>query len=465
MPFSPQSYTGQGIVQQTERSRVGELLGAGFAGLGAGIGKGIEKFQENRAEAKELRSSLPGLAKFMPKEERDEFLAQVEQTDLAGLRGLRRKVLEFGEMQLQQERIAEVRQAREKEEQTGRAIQSILQSGMPQDVPVAREDFTGQIAQSKAEEGRLSSLMKFAPQPEGAMPTGDSLRTLQQIPSESGKTEFDPTYAQFVRENVAPEGQRNQYQKQAAQRAGLINEKYAQSMANKAAQAQKALSQLDEEVSKPLEDVRNQIKLLEEKQRIEEGKPDTRPETAEEFSKRRSETLNKLINENPLAAGTIYSALMGDQDKGLDLDADGRKSMGYAMRMQSAEQDLEDILSEFAPSGTMGSVANMLPNMFKSDRRQQYEATAGDWIAAVLRRESGAAISETEFARDFKRYFPQPGDKEGTVKLKAERRQRALESVTVPLGLGGIIPASGGSQIQPQGLVKEYDTTGNLITR
>lgn len=465
MPFYGPSYTGQGIVQQTERSRVGELLGAGFAGLGKGIGEGIEKFQENRAEAKELRSSLPGLAKFMPKEERDEFLSQVEQTDLAGLRGLRRKVLEFGEMQLQQERIAEARQKREKEEQTGRAIQSILQSGMPQEVPVAREDFTGQIAQAEAEEGRLSSLMKFAPQPEGAMSTGDSLRQIQQRLSESGESEFDPTYAQFVRENVAPEGQRNEYQKQAAQSAGLINEKYAQSMAGKAAQAREALGQLDEEVSKPLEDVRNQIKLLEEKQSIEEGKPDTRPETAEEFSKRRSETLNKLIKDNPLAAGTIYSALMGDQDKGLDLDADGRKSMGYAMRMQSAEQDLEDILTEFAPSGNMGSIANMLPNMFKSDRRQQYEAAAGDWIAAVLRRESGAAISETEFARDFKRYFPQPGDKEGTIKLKAKRRQRALESVTVPLGLGSVIPASEGSQMQSQGLVKEYDTAGNLISR
>ena len=52
MAFSQQSYTGQGIVQPTERSRVGEFLGEGLAGLGAGIGQGIEKFAQRKEEMK-----------------------------------------------------------------------------------------------------------------------------------------------------------------------------------------------------------------------------------------------------------------------------------------------------------------------------------------------------------------------------------------------------------------------------
>jgi len=52
MAFSQQTYTGQGIVQPTERSRVGEFLGAGLAGLGQSIGMGIEKFAERKGEMK-----------------------------------------------------------------------------------------------------------------------------------------------------------------------------------------------------------------------------------------------------------------------------------------------------------------------------------------------------------------------------------------------------------------------------
>jgi len=102
MPFSQQTYTGQGIVQPTERSRVGELLGAGFAGLGAGIGEGIKKFQQNKEEAKELRANLKRLRSFIPKEQQDEFDAQVEAGSLSDLRGLKRGILEMGALELQE---------------------------------------------------------------------------------------------------------------------------------------------------------------------------------------------------------------------------------------------------------------------------------------------------------------------------------------------------------------------------
>jgi hypothetical protein len=79
MPFSQQTYTGQGIVQPTERSRVGEFLGAGLAGLGAGIGEGIKKFRQDKEEAKELRANLKLFRKTIPEEEREAFDATIER--------------------------------------------------------------------------------------------------------------------------------------------------------------------------------------------------------------------------------------------------------------------------------------------------------------------------------------------------------------------------------------------------
>lgn len=437
MPFSQQTYTGQGIVQPTERSRVGEFLGAGLAGLGAGIGEGIKKFRQDKEEAKELRAALPGLAKFMPKEERDEFLSQVAVSDLSGLRGLRRKVLEFG---MQQEMLAESRARREAVEQQaeqtrqrGSVFQALLQTQIPQEVSVPRADYTPDIEAARQEEQRLQSMMKFAPQPEGAMATSESLSQIQRSPSEAGPAAFDPIYSQFVRENLPPEGMRNEYQKSMAERAGVINERYAQSMTSKAAQAQQVLSQLENDVAKPLEDVRNQIKVLEEKQAIESKKPATRLETAQEMAQRRTNTIRQVIADNPLAAETIYTAVMGKAAEPPKLDAESRKTIGFADRMNNAERELVNVLKDFNPAGTFQGLAAAMPNFMKSDERQQYEALALDWITANLRQESGAAIGETEYKNDFKKYFPQPGDSAETVKLKQSLREQAVSSKVGPI--------------------------------
>ena len=469
MAFSQQTYQGQGIVQPTERSRVGELLGAGIAGFGASIGEGIKKFQENKAEANELRSSLPGLAKFLPKSERDEFLEQVAVSDLSGLRGLRRKAFEYGEMQLQQERLAEARARREaleqQSEQTrqkGNVFQALLAGRTPQEVNVPRTDYTPDIEQARSEERRLEGMMKFAPQPEGAMETGASLSQIQRMPSEAGPTAFDPTYAQFVRENLPPEGMRDEYQKSAAQRAGVLNEEYARSMASKASQAQQALSQLEGEVSKPLEDVRNQIKILEAKQDIETKKPKTRLETSQEMANRRAETIRKVISDNPLAAETIYTALMGKTTEPPKLDVESRKTIGFADRMTNAEAELSSVLAKFNPAGTFQGIASAMPNFMKSEERQQYEALALDWITANLRQESGAAIGPDEYKNDFKKYFPQPGDSAKTVKLKQSLREQAIESKVAPIqSMFPTVDIMGMGQAQrPMGRTVSYGMSG-----
>tara|TARA_R100001530_G_scaffold34938_1_gene27299 strand:+ start:2308 stop:2460 length:153 start_codon:yes stop_codon:yes gene_type:complete len=50
----------------------------------------------------------------------------------------------------------------------------------------------------------------------------------------------------------------------------------------------------------------------------------------------------------------------------------------------------------------------MSPNFLKGDVVRQQKQTERDFVNAVLRRESGAAISGSEFRTARKQYLPQP---------------------------------------------------------
>jgi len=483
MAFSQQTYTGQGIVQPTERSRVGEFLGAGLAGLGAGIGEGIKKFQQNKEEAKELRSSLPGLAKFMPKEERDEFLEQVAVSDLSGLRGLRRRVLEFGEQQLQQERLEEARARREavqqQTEQTrqrGNVFQALLQTQIPEQVPI---DFGPQIG---AAERRLQEAERAGFRPEFTFPRSSEVPAASQEPAPADLSKFygEPGFADklgdwsrsspqlpdwFASEYNAPSFERlsgglgagllprspqapspapaklaergadvsAREEMQAMRRAGSfaapqpIAERPA--MAQPPAPAQPMGPEPALEISEEVRQAAKDLDIL----KAQAAKGGTRPETTQEMDQRRTEIIRQVMADNPLAAETIYTALMGKTAEPPKLDAESRKTIGFADRMNNAERELASVLEDFNPAGTFQGLAAAMPNLMKSQDRRQYEALALDWITANLRQESGAAIGEKEYENDFKKYFPQPGDSEETVKLKQSLREQAVASKVGPI--------------------------------
>tara|TARA_S200002703_G_scaffold52390_1_gene45407 strand:+ start:214 stop:1632 length:1419 start_codon:yes stop_codon:yes gene_type:complete len=453
MSFSQQSYTGQGITQQNVVDQSGQNLARGIESFGKGLSRGIEGRAKIKSQAASLRSKLAPHADSLAEKynvDPGNWKAFLDDQGLGQLQGISEGYIVSMAKELHDQKVTQNQLAINKVNQTGAAVQGILQANMPGDRPVKKKDYTSQIREARDEEGRLAGMMQFAPKPEGSMETDESLRQIQQRPSASGATTFDPVYAQFVRENVAPEGQRNQFQKQAAQSAGLINENYAQSMAGKAAQAREALGQLDEEISKPLEDVRNQLEILEERQSFEQSKPDSRPETAKEFSARRTKTLKKLIDDNPLAATTIYTALMGSKAEAPKLDAEARKAVGFADRMDNAESELAKVMENFDPSGSFQGLASVMPNIAKSEERQMYEALALDWITANLRRESGAAIGEKEYENDLKKYFPAAGDSAETVKLKESLRQQAVKSIMGPIQSSyPTLSPSGTSRVSP----------------
>lgn len=66
-------------------------------------------------------------------------------------------------------------------------------------------------------------------------------------------------------------------------------------------------------------------------------------------------------------------------------------------------------------------------NYLVSNDMQKLNQAQRDFINAVLRRESGAVISDQEFDNARKQYFPQPGDGPEVLEQKRNNRQIVLD--------------------------------------
>lgn len=111
------------------------------------------------------------------------------------------------------------------------------------------------------------------------------------------------------------------------------------------------------------------------------------------------------------------------------------KDSGYANRMFQSEAVLRDPKLMSASQSLIDRAADrILPgdisNKFiVSEGYQKYDQAARDFINATLRRESGAAISESEFDNAYKQYLPRPGDSKETLAQKQRNRQATIASI------------------------------------
>lgn len=100
----------------------------------------------------------------------------------------------------------------------------------------------------------------------------------------------------------------------------------------------------------------------------------------------------------------------------------------------------------------VGEGLGMAANQFQSPEQQQVEQAQRDFVNAVLRQESGAAISASEFDNARKQYFPQPGDSAEVVAQKQRNRESAINGFRISAGPGakniGGAPAQ--QQARPQ---------------
>lgn len=168
--------------------------------------------------------------------------------------------------------------------------------------------------------------------------------------------------------------------------------------------------------------------------------------------------------------------------KGTALTEAQGNATAYGMRMKEANAILEPLekagktntgLIKNVVGGTVGlipllgdkledvsgSVFNALPQVLGglSPEQQQVAQARINFITAILRKESGAAIGRDEFATAEKNYFPKPGDDAAAIAQKQQARKTAIKAMEIQAGpgakqMGGGSLLPGASATNPLGL-------------
>jgi hypothetical protein len=114
-------------------------------------------------------------------------------------------------------------------------------------------------------------------------------------------------------------------------------------------------------------------------------------------------------------------------------------ALTFGGRMQASGQ----ILNSQEQQGTklFESIVQGIPiagNYLLSPEYQSYSQAKRDFINAVLRKESGAAIAASEFDNADKQYFPQPGDSQQVIEQKRANRELATKLMMSGVPIKGL---------------------------
>lgn len=155
--------------------------------------------------------------------------------------------------------------------------------------------------------------------------------------------------------------------------------------------------------------------------------------------------------DNTAAPVVQGGAAIGPKDKPLT-ESQGNAT-GFGMRALRANEtlarlekdgtDVSGTIKQGAESvpiigGMLGQGVNALPSFLggPSSQQQQVEQAQRDFINAVLRKESGANINESEFQNARLQYFPQRGDSPAVREQKRKNRESAIEALKIQAGPG-----------------------------
>lgn len=112
-----------------------------------------------------------------------------------------------------------------------------------------------------------------------------------------------------------------------------------------------------------------------------------------------------------------------------------RQSLAFFNRAQEAVNDIEAIESDIAKLELGEQVRlEFAPNFLQTEQGRLYNQAQRAFTEARLRKESGAAIPESEFNNDRQTYFAQPGDSPTTIQQKREARQTLLNGMKFASG-------------------------------
>lgn len=111
------------------------------------------------------------------------------------------------------------------------------------------------------------------------------------------------------------------------------------------------------------------------------------------------------------------------------------EAAGFGKRIEQAENEFADLeRGGYDRTDAVTSANAGMWNLLQTGENQRQNQAEKNFITAVLRRESGASISPTEFSTAEKQYFPRAGDTPETIKQKKRNRDQVLAALKAEAG-------------------------------
>jgi hypothetical protein len=132
----------------------------------------------------------------------------------------------------------------------------------------------------------------------------------------------------------------------------------------------------------------------------------------------------------------------------------------FGIRAVDTDKTLRDMEQTYKPTG-LGALKDMttqgkpMSNWMASDEGQKYFNAGKNFVAAIMRKESGAQINESEWAMGTALYVPMPGDSKQVLTQKKRNRELAIQGLKAAAGpyARDMVPqtsgATGGWSIEP----------------
>jgi hypothetical protein len=110
------------------------------------------------------------------------------------------------------------------------------------------------------------------------------------------------------------------------------------------------------------------------------------------------------------------------------------KDVGFLSRGSMANEDLAGVETALTQIDQATAAKLPLGEFYTSPQFKQAKRSADEFLAVILRKDTGAAVTKQEFDLYGPMFLPAPGDDTGTLDMKREARQRALDAIYLGLG-------------------------------
>lgn len=156
------------------------------------------------------------------------------------------------------------------------------------------------------------------------------------------------------------------------------------------------------------------------------------------------DTVRRLTPQEARAQGLDPTGVYQTDGKGrvsvVDKTTDGEKqTAAFAYRVLSANDRLNSLAEQgiFKPTAmeiVTDKAGQATRIVLRNDRDRQFVQAAKEWLAPILRKDTGAAVTDTEFAYYLDIYIPRPEDDVATIRQKAAARHDAMKGLVGQAG-------------------------------